>query len=195
VSVVDIDEVQLRENTYADEKILGDIETYAFPPNSFDLVVCHNVIEHLTGVDRAIIQFYSALGPGGLLFISAPNPESLFGLITKYSPHWFHVWVYRVVLGHKDAGKPGQHPFPVVYHRIVSPKALLEFSAKVGFEVVYFNKFLSKNFASMKEARPVLGGLVGLAFAAMNALTFNKLSLMLGDYHAVLRKPAGPVRQ
>src|SRR4051812_16502363 len=42
VSVLDIDEVQLKNNTYASEKILGDVETYTFPENSFDIIVCHN---------------------------------------------------------------------------------------------------------------------------------------------------------
>src|SRR5579872_6090376 len=83
ISVVDVDETQLRNNSYADTKILGDIQTYVFSPESFDLVVCYNVIEHLTSVDQAIRQFHKALSPGGLLFIGAPNPKSLFGIVTK----------------------------------------------------------------------------------------------------------------
>ena len=70
ITVVDIDDVQLQQNNYADEKILGNIETYDFPPDSFDLVVCHNVIEHLPAADQAMKKFYSALAPGGLVFVS-----------------------------------------------------------------------------------------------------------------------------
>ena len=192
VSVVDIDPVQLQQNAYADEKILGDIETYAFPPGSFDLVLCHNVIEHLNRPDQAIRQFRSALAPGGLVFISAPNPASFFGAITKYTPHWFHVWAYRVLLRDRNAGKPGCHPFRTVYHPVVSPDALLEFCTKLGFEVVHFNKILSKNFATLRETRPLLGGILGVVARAMDAVTFHRFSLMLGDYHAVLKKPAAP---
>ena len=47
VTVVDIDEDQIRNNDYAQETILGDIQTYRFAPGSFDLVICYNVIEHL----------------------------------------------------------------------------------------------------------------------------------------------------
>jgi SAM-dependent methyltransferase len=192
VSVVDIDPEQLRQNAYADEKILGNIETYSLPPGSVDLVVCHNVIEHLDRPDSAIRQFRSALAPGGLLFISAPNPASLFGAITKYTPHWFHVWVYRVILRDRNAGKPGQHPFPTVYHPVVSPDAFLEFCTKLGFEVVHFNKILSKNLATLQETRPFLGGVLGAVAGAMDAVTFRRFSLMLGDYHAVLKKPSAP---
>ena len=189
ILVVDIDETQLRNNSYADTKILGDIQTYVFPPNSFDLIVCYNVIEHLTAVDQAIRQFHHALAPGGMLFIGAPNPESLFGFVTKYSPHWFHVWFYRVILRRKNAGEPGQVPFRTVYHPIVSPKALLEFCGQLGFKAIYFNLYIGSNFTSVMETRPVIGWLLGVALSLMHALTFGRPSLAHGDYHVVLQKP------
>jgi SAM-dependent methyltransferase len=188
VSVVDIDEVQLRNNSYARTKIVGDIQTHVFPPNSFDLVVCHNVIEHLDSVDEAIRRFHHALAPGGLLFIGAPNPASLFGLVTKYTPHWFHVWFYRTILRHKNAGEPGQHPFRTVYHPLVSPKALMRFCEDSGFETAYFKLYLGKNYIALKEARPMLGWLLAGALGSMNALAFGRLRLAHGDYHAVFRK-------
>lgn len=192
VSVVDIDETQLRNNRYANTMIHGDIQTYVFPPDSFDLVVCHNVIEHLPSVDQAIRQFHHALGPGGLLFIGAPNPASLFGLVTKYTPHWFHVWFYREIFRDKDAGKPGRHPFRTFYHPIVSPKALLEFCTRVGLEPIYFNLYIGKNYMSLRETRPIIGRSLGVALGLMNALTFGRLKLAHGDYHAVFRKTSTP---
>jgi SAM-dependent methyltransferase len=190
ISVVDIDETQLRNNGYADTKILGDIQTYVFPPNSFDLIVCYNVIEHLPAVDQAIQQFHHALAPGGLVFIGAPNPESLFGLVTKYSPHWFHVWFYRVILRHKDAGKPGHLPFRTFYHPIVSPKALLDFCKQIGFEPIYFNLYIGSNYTSLRQTRPFVGSLVAAGLGLMNALTFGRFNLDHGDYHVVLQKSA-----
>ena len=65
IVVVDIDETQIQNNTYAHQKILGDIQSTAFPPNSFELIVCYNVIEHLPRPDDAIRLFQSALVPGG----------------------------------------------------------------------------------------------------------------------------------
>jgi SAM-dependent methyltransferase len=189
ITVVDIDETQLRNNCYADVKILGDIQSYVFPPNSFDLVVCYNVIEHLTAVDQAVKQFHHALAPGGLLLIGAPNPESFFGIVTKYSPHWFHVWFYRVILREKNAGKPGQMPFRTIYHPIVSPNALLEFCTLIGFEPIYFNLYIGSNYTSVGKTRPIIGWLINIAISFTNAITFGRLNLALGDYHAVLQKP------
>ena len=189
VVVVDIDETQLQNNKYANTRILGDIQTYEFPPNSFDLIVCNNVIEHLPEVDQAIMRFQHALAPGGLLFIGAPNPQSLFGMVTKYSPHWFHVWFYRVILGRKNAGQPGQPPFRTICHPVVSPKALLNFCEKVGLKPIYFNLYIGDNYTKVRDKRPFLGRLLMVGVETMNLLTFNKLDLMYGDYHAVLQKP------
>jgi SAM-dependent methyltransferase len=74
-----------REEFFVDRLRGNSVLIYeaGFPPDSFDLVVCHNVIEHLTSVDETIRQFHHAPAPDGLLFIGAPSPESLFGFLTK----------------------------------------------------------------------------------------------------------------
>jgi len=190
ITVVDIDETQLHNNSYADIKILGDIQTYAFSPNSFDLVVCYNVIEHLESPDKAVAHFYNALAPGGLLFIAAPNPESLSGIVTRYTPHWFHVWFYRHVLRQRNAGRPGEPPFPTVFHRIVFPTALLEFCEKLGLEVVYFKQFEGATYSRIRETRPIMGGLLGAATGIMNALVFRRRDLRQGDYQVIFQKPS-----
>ena len=69
---------------------------------------------------RRCLGFCEALKQGGLILIGAPNPKSLSGVVTKYSPHWFHVWFYRHVRGEKQAGQPGQPPFPTFFHPLVT---------------------------------------------------------------------------
>ena len=54
VTVVDIDADQICNNDYAQETILGDVQSHRFAPESFDLVICYNVIEHLPDVDAAL---------------------------------------------------------------------------------------------------------------------------------------------
>jgi SAM-dependent methyltransferase len=141
ITVVDIDEAQLRNNSYADTKILGDIQELRFPDGSFDLVVCYNVVEHLTAPDRAVALFFDALAPGGILFIGAPNPHSLSGVVTKHTPHWLHVAYYRWIRGKKDAGQAGKVPFRTVYHPIVAPQNLAAFCEGLGFEVIYLKEY------------------------------------------------------
>jgi 2-polyprenyl-3-methyl-5-hydroxy-6-metoxy-1,4-benzoquinol methylase len=194
ITVVDIDETQLRNNNYANNKILGDIQTYSFPNNSFDLITCYNVIEHLDHPDQAITNFYGTLAPGGLLFIAAPNPESLSGIVTKYTPHWFHVWFLRVVFRDKNAGQPGQHPFPTVFHQVVSPKALLDFCEKLGFEVIFFKQYIGAHYSNIRKARPIVGWLLHATTSVMNALMLGRRDLRLGDYYAVFQRSAVSTR-
>jgi len=74
---------KLCNNDYAQNTILGDIQTHRFKPNSFNLVNCYNVIEHLPDVEAALTGFFHSLKPGGLVLIAAPNPKSLSGVVTK----------------------------------------------------------------------------------------------------------------
>lgn len=189
VTVVDIDEGQLQRNRYATTKILGDIQIFAFPESSFDLIVCYNVIEHLNAPDDAIRRFYQALVPGGLLFIGAPNPDSLSGWLTRITPHWFHVGLYRYVLGYQDAGKPGTPPFPTIFHPVVSPSLLPKFCQDLGFNVLYFREHKGAMYDLLEERQPILGKLLNLALQVANALLLWRKDLQNGNYHIVLEKP------
>lgn len=190
ITVVDIDETQLRNNRYAQIKILGDIQTYSFSPSSFDLIVCNTVIEHLDHPDQAIKHFYDALAPGGVLFIGAPNPASLSGLVTKYSPHWFHVWFYKIALGRKNAGQPGQPPFPTVYHNVVHPDALINFCKNLGLTLVHFDELTGWVYHNVREKRPFLGRVLFSTVGLLNAFTLGRRDLRNGDYYAVFEKPS-----
>jgi SAM-dependent methyltransferase len=190
IVVVDIDERQLENNSYAQERILGNIETCSFPPASFDLIVCFNVIEHLKSPPAAIERFSAALRPGGLLLIGAPNPRSLSGVVTRFTPHAFHVWYYRVVLRKLDAGHPGQPPFPVVYHPVVAPDALLAYCGKLGLETVYREDCRSGRDEAAMRSRPWLSALLRAAVATLNMIFLGTRNFGLADYRVVLQKPA-----
>ncbi len=188
ITVLDIDKDQLANNAYADEKILGDLQTHRFPAPRFDLVVCYNVIEHLDDVRAALGNMFAALKPGGLLLIGAPHPNSLSGVITRLSPHWFHVWYYRRVLGRADAGKPGQAPFRTVFHPLVAPRRLLKFAAESGFDILYARKYESPRYPEMRAAHPRLARAIDAAAGLLNTLLLRRRNVRHGDYHLILRK-------
>jgi SAM-dependent methyltransferase len=188
VTVVDIDEDQIRNNDYAQHTILGDIQTYRFKPNSFDLVTCYNVIEHLPDVEAALTGFCEAAKPGGLILIGAPNPKSLSGVVTKYSPHWFHVWFYRHVRGIKNAGQPGQAPFPTFFHPLVTLSKLEAFATAHGLQVIYRKEYESPRFPEMRLRKPVLAALLDAVAVVINLALPGKTDVRHGDYHVILRK-------
>jgi SAM-dependent methyltransferase len=188
VTVVDIDADQIRNNDYAQEKILGDIQTYRFAPDRFDLVICYNVIEHLPDARSALLGFCEPLKKGGLVLIGAPNPKSLSGVVTKHTPHWFHVWFYRYVLGDKKAGLPGEAPFPTFFHPLVTPANLDAFARDQGLEVIYRKEYESPRFPEMRARKPVFAGLLDAAATVMNFLLLRRTDVRHGDYHVILRK-------
>lgn len=189
VTVLDIDDVQLQKNNYADCKVLGDVQTHAFPDSSFELIVCYNVIEHLDAPQHAFDLFFKALAPGGLLFIGAPNPSSFSGWVVKITPHWFHVWYYRYILGYATAGQPGSMPFRTVYHPLVTPKRLIDHCRKLGFRTVYFQEYQGDLIRRLSEQRPFLGAFLGALLGTLNALTLWRRDLRNGDFHLILEKP------
>ena len=188
VTVVDIDENQIRNNEYAQEAILGDIQTYRFAPNSFDLVICYNVIEHVPNVEAALLGFCQSLKDNGLILIGAPNPRSLSGITTKYSPHWFHVWFYRHVRGDKKAGLPGEAPFPTHFHPLVTLSNLEAFADKHGLQIVYRKQYESPRYPEMRRRKPGLAALIDIAAGIMNSFLPGKTDVRHGDYHVILRK-------
>jgi SAM-dependent methyltransferase len=188
VTVVDIDPTQIANNTYAETRICADLQTHRLPPDSIDLVTSYNVIEHLPDVAGALLRFAEAVRPGGLILIGAPHPRSLSGLVTKYSPHWFHVWFYRHVRGHLRAGEPGEPPFPVHYHPLVLPARLRAFMAARGFETVYERAYESPRFAEMRQRHPGLAAVVDGVTGLMNLMLLRRGNVRDGDYHLILRK-------
>jgi len=188
VTVVDIDEDQIRNNDYAHETILGDIQTHRFARDSFDLVICYNVIEHVPDVEAALNGFCQSLKQNGMILIGAPNPRSLSGVVTKYSPHWFHVWFYRHVRGDRNAGMPGCAPFPTHFHPLVTLSNLEAFADRLGLQMIYRKQYESPRYPEMRRRKPLFAAMVDAAAKAINFFLPCKTDVRHGDYHVILRK-------
>src|SRR5665213_2483748 len=154
------------------------------PGEAFDsLFAVHDILDD--ELPNRKLDVYEA---GGIVLIAAPNPNSLSGVVTKYTPHWFHVWFYRHVRGDMDAGKPGEAPFPTFFHPLVSLSKLDAFAKTHGLEVIYCREYESPRFPEMRARKPMLAALVDAAAAVVNCLLLRKTDVRHGDYHVILRK-------
>jgi SAM-dependent methyltransferase len=192
---IDISQRQLDRNDVVDEKILGDIQTFPLHPQDFDLIFCWNVLEHLDRPDRALVNFRRALRPGGLIVIKVPNVLSLKGLVTKFSPHRVHVWVYRYVFGHPDAGQDDKAPFPTFLRLSMSPRALDRFARGNGLLVVYSCLFEAHNQLHLRQRLRLDGRFwralrLGVERVTRNYLTLEGTEFLIVMQSAAARGPA-----
>lgn len=185
ITVIDIDPVQVATNDYAQHVFQGDIQTYRFAEPRFDLVVCYNVIEHLPDVAAALEGFRGAVKPGGLILIGAPHPRSLSGMVTRFTPHWFHVWFCRNILGWKTAGEPGSPPFPTFFHPLVDPARLTARAGELGFEVIHSRTYESPRYPEIRARKPLFGRMLDVFAGMLNLVTRG--DVRHGDYLMVLR--------
>jgi SAM-dependent methyltransferase len=136
---VDLDATALdiRKNVQKDlhEAIQGDLCSIELPAERFDVIYNSFVLEHVEDAARVLQNFARWLKPGGVVVLRIPDPDSVRGFITRITPHWFHVFYYRYLLGSRDAGKPGHAPYTTYYHPVVSRRGIREFCEKHSFLV------------------------------------------------------------
>lgn len=173
--------LDIRKNTVADldESIEGDLCFIDLPANRYDVIYCSFVLEHIEQADLVIENFVKWVKPNGLIIIKIPDPYSVYGFITRTTPHWFHVFFYRFFLESTTAGKPGYPPYPTYYNPIVSRRGIRKFcensSNKLTLDAEYGDGFL----------RPGTGAKKILIHAIKKI--FNLLSLgTLSDRHTNL---------
>lgn len=146
----------LERNVLVDEKILGDIQTYAFPPESFHAIVCWDVLEHLPHPERAFANMARALKPGGRMTIGVPNLVTPKALVTKFTPHWFHIWFYRHLFRFPDAGRPGHGPWPTHLRWAIRPNGLRKLAIANNLHVETLRLYEAESLRMFWERHPAL---------------------------------------
>lgn len=64
-----------RENLFLFKQ---DLTHLGFLGNSFSIIYCYHVLEHILNHENALMELYRVLEPGGILFIGFPNKNRLF---------------------------------------------------------------------------------------------------------------------
>ena len=67
--------LEVKRDTYF---LVGDLEDLPFKNNSFDTIICSEVIEHLLEPERAFREFGRVLKSRGFLIVTTPNPLYIF---------------------------------------------------------------------------------------------------------------------
>jgi SAM-dependent methyltransferase len=129
---LDLDADALAARTDLDEAVVGDLRSAQFPESSFDVIYSAYVLEHVRGAQQVLERFLRWLAPGGMLIIQVPDRDSAYGFLTRVTPMWAHVWVYRHLFGYSWAGTPGHGPYPTYHEKVVSAHGLAQFCRMSG---------------------------------------------------------------
>ena len=133
---VDTNEAALRARTQEvgdiDVAVLGDLCTVALQPECYDVIWCSYVLEHINDVECVLHNFIRWLRPGGVMVLTVPNRDSVYGFVTRKTPFWFHVLYKKHMKRHPNAGKPGFDPFPTYYDKVLSRKGMRAFCKNNG---------------------------------------------------------------
>ena len=187
--VVGIDncEPAIAQNKQIHEAIIGDIQTHPLPPESYDIVTCIDVLEHLPYPELAIENMWRALKPGGTLLIRAPYLYSVKGIITKYTPHWVHIAFRRYILGNPNAGKPGYPPFRTYLKRSMTPYRVISWIEQNGGDITDFYLRLGNNPYQMREKSIIAHTVFRAVVFAVKLFTLGRFE-EYSDYIIAARK-------
>jgi ubiquinone/menaquinone biosynthesis C-methylase UbiE len=81
------------EGTYTEVDYVSDITAIPVPDNSYDVILCTEVLEHVPRPVEALAEMARIVKPGGRLFLSAPLGSGLhqepYHFYGGYTDHWY----------------------------------------------------------------------------------------------------------
>jgi SAM-dependent methyltransferase len=185
---IDVDAEALRarrdEGGDLDEAIVGDLRTTTLDAESYDVIYCAFVLEHIHGAQDVVDRLTDALRPGGLFIVRIPDRDSVWGFVTRLTPFRFHVLYRRWFTGDKMAGKPGHAPYATSYDKIVSHRGMTAYCAERGLEVLdeYSSSFYLQDIGRMRY-------IVGPIARLISVLSLGRVTSSHNNLNFVIRKP------
>jgi SAM-dependent methyltransferase len=122
---------QVRENDALSTAAVLEDARFPFPDASFDACVSNYVIEHVADPAAHLREVARVLRPRGAYVFRTPNQFHYVALVSRATPHWFHVLVANRL---RNQQAQAHDPYPTVY-RCNSRRSVRELSNASGFEV------------------------------------------------------------
>lgn len=186
---LDMSQIQLQRNQETPWLVRGDAERLALASGCADAAVSWDVLEHLAHPERALGELARVVRPGGLVVLGLPNVVSLKGLVTRVTPWWVHVWVYRRVLGAQTAGTDVSDQFPTTLHFRLRIAGLRRLAASLGLDVLMLETYEGPVPLHFRRRHRAGGYLLSTIGAVSRLLTAGRYDATASDMVVVLRRP------
>lgn len=195
VTGVDVSQDLLDRNPRLDERVHANLQELEVPERSYDCVVCWNVLEHLENPVPAVAKLGEAVADSGLLIIGSPNPQSIKGLVTRFTPYTFHLWVYRRFFNPKATDEPGAGPYRTYMKAGGGASAVLRAAEQVGLTNVYTGWVESPMQATLRERFHITGRIWFFMRHLTHVLSLGRIQADASDYVCIFERPAEPPRR
>lgn len=187
---IDASAEEIAQNRAIDEPIVEPLETAAIAENSFDLVVCWDVLEHLEDPLATLDRLIRSLTLGGILVLALPNVASIKAHLARLTPHVVHRAVFRWL--YPRARTFGDHgPFETVLANKLALDQLVSYVAARG---IIIDGIVTYESAMQRKARSKihLGDSAWRKVSStVERASGGRLDLLRSDIILVLRRP-GP---
>jgi SAM-dependent methyltransferase len=131
--------------------VVGSVEDMhdLFADETFDVICCENVVEHLRGPYAAFCEFARVLRPGGRLLVQTPNLMGYKALAAWLLPLPVHLW-----FGRRRHGTAEPEMWPTLY-RCNTARALRAVAKAAQLEIATLS--FKNNGATWLRDAPLLG--------------------------------------
>ncbi|MGA3024385.1 MAG: class I SAM-dependent methyltransferase [Bryobacteraceae bacterium] len=96
-------------NPNLDHATIGSAESLPYADESFDVVICNSVVEHLSDPMTVFAEVQRVLKPGGVFMFKTPNKWHYMPVLARILPHRVHELVNQV------RGRAVVDTFPTLY--------------------------------------------------------------------------------
>lgn len=141
VLCLDIDHHQLLTNDSGGLRVQADIHDIPLDNKSMSVVICFNVIEHLSKPEKAVQEMCNVITDEGIIIIGFPERNSLKGLITRFTPIGFHRWYYKNIVKKQDRGGGHYDAFETPFGDIVSCANIVQKLNNSNFDILFCEQY------------------------------------------------------
>ena len=170
------------------KKILGDIQTYDLSKFSFDVIICHFVLEHLDDPEKALANFVRGLSHRGIIVIVAPNLFSLVGVVTKFTPFWFHRFARRILSHNKRMDTINNERFPTPFRLSMTPQRVMLFARRNGLKVRYIRMYEGWLSWLLRRKSKLAMVFFKTLQVLVKVFTLGKLDILIETYTMILER-------
>jgi 2-polyprenyl-3-methyl-5-hydroxy-6-metoxy-1,4-benzoquinol methylase len=124
---VDLDFEGIKKHRTIKETYYANLQALPFAAESFDLVTCNMVVEHLAEPEKVFKEFFRVLRPNGKVIIHTPNAYGYPTIAARIMPQFAKVKLAGIL-----EGRAAEDVFPAHY-RANTPKRLDETLSLAGF--------------------------------------------------------------